>query len=119
MDLFSDLYPIPGGLDPNPTAPRQRICRMCAAEVLLYGFREWWIRERRKGFLDPESEMAKRRDCAEGRECRRQSDPGELGNLSVCVCEVWMVLLMCSFFLFVGSGVEHANECMYQTKTSF
>ena len=50
---------------------------MCAAEVLLYGMREWWIRERRKGFLDPDAEMAKRKDCPEGRECRRQSDLGE------------------------------------------
>lgn len=74
MDLFVDMHNVSGGTDPDASAPRQRICRICAAEVLLYGLREWWIRERRKGFLDPDTDMAKRKDCTEGRECRRQND---------------------------------------------
>ena len=76
-DLFIDVHPVSGGIDPDPDAPRQRICRRCAAEVVLYGVRDWWVRERRKGFLDPDSEMEKRKDCPEGRECRMQSDLGE------------------------------------------
>ncbi|KAI0354982.1 hypothetical protein OH77DRAFT_1521464 [Trametes cingulata] len=72
LELFMDLHPIPGGVDPDPNAPRTRICRMCAAEVLLYGLRDWWIRERRKGVL-PAHIMA-RPDCPQGSHCSRQKD---------------------------------------------
>jgi E3 ubiquitin-protein ligase CHFR len=37
---------------------------MCAAEVLLYGLKDWWIRERKKGLLDPS--LADRPDCPDG-----------------------------------------------------
>ncbi|KAI0670758.1 hypothetical protein C8Q78DRAFT_1031781 [Trametes maxima] len=72
LDLFVDLHPVPGGVDPDPNAPRTRICRMCAAEVLLYGLRDWWIRERKKGFL--EEQVMARPDCPQGSQCLRQKD---------------------------------------------
>ncbi|KAI0632141.1 hypothetical protein C8Q77DRAFT_1218635 [Trametes polyzona] len=85
LDLFVDLHPVPGGIDPNPNAPRTRICRMCAAEVLLYGLRDWWVRERKKGFL--EEHIMARPDCPQGSQCARQKDhvnhiiaPPDIGN---------------------------------------
>ncbi|KAI0372179.1 hypothetical protein BV20DRAFT_991708 [Pilatotrama ljubarskyi] len=72
LELFMDLHPVPGGVDPDPNAPRTRICRMCAAEVLLYGLRDWWIRERKKGFL--EEHIMARPDCPQGSQCPRQKD---------------------------------------------
>lgn len=74
-DLFTDIHNVsPGGPDPDPSAPRRKICRLCASEVMLYGLRDWWIRERQKGFL--EGPMVERRDCADGRDCRKQQDLG-------------------------------------------
>ncbi|KAI9058378.1 hypothetical protein FKP32DRAFT_1636390 [Trametes sanguinea] len=72
LDIFTDLHPVMGGVDPDPSAPRTRICRMCAAEVLLYGLRDWWIRERKKGFL--EEHVMARPDCPEGSQCPRQQE---------------------------------------------
>ena len=74
LDLFMDLHAVSGGTDPDPTAPRQRICRVCATEVLLWGLRDWWVQERKKGFL--EEEIMKRPDCPEGSNCVRQKDHG-------------------------------------------
>jgi E3 ubiquitin-protein ligase CHFR len=48
---------------------------VCAAEVLLYGLREWWIRERQKGFL--EESVLGRKDCPDGTACTRQKILGE------------------------------------------
>jgi hypothetical protein len=79
-DLFMDVHPVSPGVDPDPTAPRNRICRMCATEVLLWGLKEWWVQERKKGFL--EDHIAKRPDCPDGGGCGRQKDAGEL---FVCV----------------------------------
>lgn len=45
---------------------------MCAAEVLVWGLKLWWIQERKKGFLEPS--VLSRPDCAEGAECARQKD---------------------------------------------
>ena len=70
MDLFSDVHGVAAGIDPDPNAPRNRICRVCAAEVLLYGLKDWWIRERQKGFL--EETVLGRRDCPDGNNCTRQ-----------------------------------------------
>ncbi|KAH9950596.1 hypothetical protein B0H21DRAFT_722413 [Amylocystis lapponica] len=78
LELFMDVHTIGGGLDPNPDAPRNRICRMCATEVLLWGLREWWVRERKKGFL--EDYVTKRPDCADGCNCSRQKDTGAFAN---------------------------------------
>ncbi|EKM49511.1 uncharacterized protein PHACADRAFT_106383 [Phanerochaete carnosa HHB-10118-sp] len=74
-DLFMDVHPVSPGVDPDPSAPRNRICRMCATEVLLWGFKEWWVHERKKGFL--EEHILRRPDCPEGVQCQRQKDPGE------------------------------------------
>ncbi|THH30718.1 hypothetical protein EUX98_g3453 [Antrodiella citrinella] len=72
LDLFMDVHAVSGGTDPDPNGPRQRICRVCATEVLLWGLREWWVQERKKGFL--EEEIMKRPDCPEGTGCSRQKD---------------------------------------------
>lgn len=74
LELFMDVHAVSGGVDPDPTAPRQRICRICATEVLLWGLREWWVQERQKGFL--EEHIMKRPDCPEGGGCSRQKDHG-------------------------------------------
>ena len=74
-DLFTDLYPVAPGNDADPSGPRTRICRMCAAEVLVWGLKVWWVQERRKGFL--EASVLERPDCPEGVECERQKDQGE------------------------------------------
>ena len=75
LDLFVDVYSVTPGIDSNPDAPRNRICRLCATEVLLWGLRDWWIRERRKSFLN--DNVLSRKDCPEGRACGRQKDLGE------------------------------------------
>ena len=69
-----EVHAVAGGVDPDPAAPRQRICRVCATEVLLWGLRDWWVQERKKGFL--EEEVMKRPDCAEGSRCSRQKEHG-------------------------------------------
>ena len=74
-ELFVDIHGVAAGVDPNPDAPRNKICRLCATEVLLFGLKEWWIRERRKGFVD--ERVSCRKDCLEGTACTKQKDPGE------------------------------------------
>ncbi|KAI0252330.1 hypothetical protein BJV78DRAFT_1124784 [Lactifluus subvellereus] len=76
LDLFVDVHSVPPGPEPGLDAPRQRICRMCAAEVLLYGLKDWWIRERKKGLLD--ATVSERPDCLDGPACRRQKEHGKL-----------------------------------------
>jgi E3 ubiquitin-protein ligase CHFR len=49
---------------------------MCAAEVLLYGLKDWWIRERKKGLLD--ANIAERPDCPDSTTCRRQKEQGKV-----------------------------------------
>ncbi|KAL0581162.1 hypothetical protein V5O48_000852 [Marasmius crinis-equi] len=73
QDLFLDGS---SEVDANPEAPRERTCRRCATEVFLWGLKEWWIRERRKGFVD--ERIALRKDCPEGSDCNRQK---HLGNI--------------------------------------
>jgi E3 ubiquitin-protein ligase CHFR len=72
LELFTDVHGVAAGVDSNPEAPRNRICRLRAAEVLLWGLRDWWIRERQKGFLD--EAVSKRQDCPEGSGCGKQRD---------------------------------------------
>ncbi|KAG8214553.1 hypothetical protein J3R82DRAFT_9614 [Butyriboletus roseoflavus] len=72
LDLFVDMHSVAAGIDDNPNAPRTRICRPCATEVLLWGLREWWIQERQKGHLD--AAIANRPDCEQGGSCTRQKD---------------------------------------------
>lgn len=70
-----DIHGVSGGTDPDPNASRRFICRLCAAEVFLYGLRDWWVRERRKAVLD--GKLEERRDCPDGPSCRQLSDSGE------------------------------------------
>jgi E3 ubiquitin-protein ligase CHFR len=42
---------------------------------MLWGIKEWWIRERQKGFL--EETVTRRPDCKEGSSCSRQKDLGK------------------------------------------
>ncbi|KDQ62536.1 hypothetical protein JAAARDRAFT_30440 [Jaapia argillacea MUCL 33604] len=72
LELFVDVHGVVAGTDSDPTAPRSRICRPCATEVLLWGLRDWWVRERRKGLLDPT--VLSRPDCVDGIGCQRQKD---------------------------------------------
>ncbi|CAK5284071.1 unnamed protein product [Mycena citricolor] len=69
LDLFGD---VPRGADAagSSTRARNKICRHCAAEVFLYGLRDWFLRERQKGSV----QEVKRIDCVDGVECSRQSD---------------------------------------------
>jgi E3 ubiquitin-protein ligase CHFR len=75
LELFVDIHGVNASVDPNPDAPRSRICRLCANEVLLWGLRDWWVRERQKGFLD--ETVLSRKDCTEGSACGRQNCLGE------------------------------------------
>ncbi|PFH53892.1 hypothetical protein AMATHDRAFT_53537 [Amanita thiersii Skay4041] len=70
LDLFNDVHGVAAGIDPNPQAPRNKICRICSSEVLLYGLKDWWVRERQKGFL--EESILSRKDCPDGNSCTRQ-----------------------------------------------
>ncbi|KAJ7442637.1 hypothetical protein FB451DRAFT_1297091 [Mycena latifolia] len=72
LELFVDIHSLPAGIDPDPEAPRNRICRQCAAEVFLFGLRDWFLRERQKGFL--EESVLSRKDCMKGAECDQQND---------------------------------------------
>jgi E3 ubiquitin-protein ligase CHFR len=74
LELFVDVHAVASGIDPDPGAARTRICRVCATEVLLWGLRDWWIRERQKGFL--QEHILSRKDCPDGNGCGRQNDLG-------------------------------------------
>ncbi|TEB39720.1 hypothetical protein FA13DRAFT_1703947 [Coprinellus micaceus] len=69
-DVFSEIH----GGGPTPQGPFNRICRACASDVLLWGLKDWWIRERRNGLLD--QAVLSRPDCAQGSQCPRQKDAG-------------------------------------------
>ncbi|EIW80992.1 hypothetical protein CONPUDRAFT_56042 [Coniophora puteana RWD-64-598 SS2] len=78
--LFLDVHSVAPGRDEDPDATRSKICRLCAAEILIQGMKDWWIREREKGALDPD--VARRPDCAEGSSCPKQRDLGPHGSVS-------------------------------------
>lgn len=81
LELFSDIHS-GGALEPlNIDAPRSRACRMCAAEIFLWGLKEWWVRERQKGFL--EECYANRKDCPDAEQCARQKN--DLGTRSFII----------------------------------
>ncbi|KAF5338926.1 hypothetical protein D9611_008728 [Ephemerocybe angulata] len=67
-DVFSEIH----GSGQIPQGPFNRICRACASDVLLWGLKDWWIRERKKGLLD--EAILRRPDCANGSQCQRQKD---------------------------------------------
>ncbi|KAI0070394.1 hypothetical protein K474DRAFT_816152 [Panus rudis PR-1116 ss-1] len=79
LNLFENIHHVQGGVDPDPNAARRRICRLCAAEILLWGLRDWWVQERKKGFL--EEEVMSRPDCPEGNGCTRQKEHGTYTKL--------------------------------------
>ncbi|KAI6027655.1 hypothetical protein BKA83DRAFT_4232205 [Pisolithus microcarpus] len=70
--VFAEIHAITVGIDEDPGAIRTRICRHCAADILLWGLKEWWVREReiaiQKGLLQ------RRPDCEAGSSCSRQKD---------------------------------------------
>ena len=72
--IFSEIHNVPAGIDPDPSAPRRYICRVCATEVFLYGLRDWWIRERRKAIKD--GVFPQKPNCISGRACESLNDPG-------------------------------------------
>jgi E3 ubiquitin-protein ligase CHFR len=73
LDLFKEIHAVaPLAGDVILDSPRNKICRHCAAEILLWGLKDWWIRERRKGFL--EEQVLNRPNCPEGSICPRQKD---------------------------------------------
>ncbi|KAG6836142.1 hypothetical protein H0H93_010975 [Arthromyces matolae] len=75
LDLFTDIHGVAPGVDSDPEAPRVNTCRHCATEIFLWGLRDWWVRERQKGFL--EESVTSRKDCPEGRACQRQAEHKE------------------------------------------
>lgn len=98
-ELFVDVHGVAAGVDPNPDAPRSRICRLCATEVLLFGLKEWWIRERRKGFVD--ERVSCRGDCPEGIACTKQKDLGQTFSL----------IFRSQTHHFLNIIAAHAREC--------
>lgn len=84
LDLFADVHAVSAGPEPGLDTPRNKVCRVCAAEIFLWGVRDWWVRERRKGFL--EEEVTRRLDCPEGRMCARQKDYAHAKEFNHVVC---------------------------------
>ncbi|KAF9534485.1 hypothetical protein CPB83DRAFT_844294 [Crepidotus variabilis] len=72
LDLFSDLHAVSPSRDGQSEGARNRACRLCAAEIFLWGLKDWWLRERKKGFVEPN--IMSRKDCPEGRMCNRQQN---------------------------------------------
>lgn len=68
------MHPVSGGIDPDPSATRRFICRQCAAEVFVFGLRDWWIRERRKA--TEKGLLLRRPDCPDGANCERTDSLG-------------------------------------------
>ncbi|KAF9071181.1 hypothetical protein BDP27DRAFT_533698 [Rhodocollybia butyracea] len=69
-ELF-DIHTIPN-MEHDPSAPHNRICRQCACEIFIWGLKDWWVRERKKGFL--EEHVMNRKDCPKGDDCMMQKD---------------------------------------------
>lgn len=100
LDLFSDIHGVAAGADTAVEGTRNRICRVCATEVLLWGLKEWWIRERQKGFL--EETVTNRKDCKDGSLCTRQK---ELGMYTFCYLAAHVPLT------YLSNDLAHAREC--------
>jgi len=84
LELFNEIHAVPAGTEPNADAPRNKACRLCAAEIFLWGLKDWWIKERMKGFL--EETIVKRKDCPDFNQCTRQrDDPGMALSFSFTV----------------------------------
>ncbi|KIK57176.1 hypothetical protein GYMLUDRAFT_46424 [Collybiopsis luxurians FD-317 M1] len=76
--IESGIFSTDAHIDPSidtsssSSTPPSRICRQCACEIFLNGLKEWWIRERKKGFV--EQSVMDRKDCPDGSECNMQKD---------------------------------------------
>lgn len=68
---------------------------------MLWGIKDWWIRERQKGFL--EETVTRRPDCKEGASCSRQKDLGE-----------WIIVWRNMFKVHSTPVTAHARECKFQ-----
>ncbi|KAJ3928383.1 MAG: hypothetical protein NXY57DRAFT_525959 [Lentinula lateritia] len=73
MELFIVSHVGPR-VEADSSASLHRICRSCACEIFIWGIKDWWIRERRKGFL--EERIMNRKDCPAGGGCAMQSEFG-------------------------------------------
>ncbi|KAJ3747103.1 hypothetical protein DFH05DRAFT_773904 [Lentinula detonsa] len=69
MDLFTISHV---AAESDSSATPHTICRSCACEIFIWGLKDWWIRERRKGFL--EESVMNRKDCPEGSGCVMQTE---------------------------------------------
>ncbi|THH15848.1 hypothetical protein EW146_g4694 [Bondarzewia mesenterica] len=84
LETFMDVHNVASGADPGIDSPRERICRLCATEVLLWGLKDWWVRERKKGFLD--ESVTSRRDCPEGSGCHLQKEHAHAKEFNHIIC---------------------------------
>ncbi|KAJ3842804.1 hypothetical protein F5878DRAFT_359975 [Lentinula raphanica] len=70
-ELFTIAHSGPS-VEPESSDPPHKICRLCACEIFIWGIKDWWIRERRKAFVD--KILMQRKDCPEGSACAMQSE---------------------------------------------
>ncbi|KAF8195478.1 hypothetical protein BJ912DRAFT_143278 [Pholiota molesta] len=105
LELFSDIHGVAPGTEPNADAPKNNACRSCAAEIFLWGLKEWWLRERAKGFV--EESIMNRKDCPEGAMCARHKDDlahaKECKSYQYCIISglhhLWIYLLTPAFVM--------------------
>ncbi|KAL4080668.1 hypothetical protein J3A83DRAFT_4084848 [Scleroderma citrinum] len=81
LELFVDIHNVAGGIDEDPNAPRRLICRNCASEILLWGLKEWWIRERDIAYES--GQLPRRPDCEASSSCSQQKDLGAYCGLII------------------------------------
>lgn len=103
-NIFSDIHPVAPETEPNPNSPRTRICRLCAAEVFFWGLKEWWIRERLKGFVDPT--ITNRLDCRDGSACVHQKDLGASSSLQRGTISLMFLLFYQAMLASVSTPTE-------------
>ena len=109
LELFSDIHAVAPGIELNPDAPRNRACRLCAAEIFLWGLKEWWLREREKG--GPDAPNNTRRDCPDAATCTRYRDDTGTCCATLPLVSVPACLFSYYLFLIVWTTTAHAREC--------
>lgn len=98
-----ESHHVAGGTDEDPSAPRALICRHCATEVLLWGLKEWWVRERDIAYQN--GQLPRRPDCQAGSGCGQQKDLG---------APFWLEYLLAPTHVSISSTNEaHAKECTF------
>ena len=106
LELFSDIHAVAPGIELNPDAPRNRACRLCAAEIFLWGLKEWWLREREKG--GPDAPNNTRRDCPDAATCTRYRD-----DTGTCYAALPLAtILACLLFFCVVRTMNSARPRM-------